>query len=264
MMTGRNSMLLRPPRRGAAWILLALVAARAFSQSPPSTSSPTSPGIETLNRLVREYQAQRESIERPLLAVYAQRLSALKDTLDKRRDPAAAQVAAELDKVQAVLATGSSATPAVNANSDQAVAPKAPIELLGKKAQTAGGATVIGDAHSPLQFAGKDSSAEWTLPKLPAGRYRMMWRLACEVGAGATVRLTVDGQPPRTLEVQPTTASGDSVLVNLGEFTATAPPAWVRVEVLSLPGAGRQRKEGPSFSLSKVIVIPPGVAMTGP
>jgi hypothetical protein len=110
-----------------------------------------------------------------------------------------------------------------------------------------------------VQFAGKDSAAEWTLPKLPTGRYRLLWRIACEVGAGATVRLTIDGQAPRTLEVLPTTASGDALVANLGEFTATAAPAWVRVEVLSLPG--RPRKTGPSFSLGKL--IPPGVTMPG-
>ncbi len=235
-------------------VLIALTGAAA-AQSPPPPS-----GEETLKRLIDEYETQRHSIERPLLVAYAQRLTSLKDSLEKRRDPAAAEVAAELGTVQAVLATSSGASAFVPRLA-LAAPPTTPVELPGKSARTSGDATVIGDGESPVHFAGKDSAAEWTLPKLPAGRYRLLWSIACEVGAGATVRLSIDGQQPRTLEVLPTSASGDPLVANLGEFTATTAPAWVRVEVLSLPGDGRPRKVGPSFSIQKVILVPPGVAM---
>ena len=231
--------------------------------APGQTGAPAAEE-DTLARLVKEYEVQRASIEEPLLAAYAQRLAALHETLEKRRDPGADAVADELAAVQARLSRRSAPGTAGAEVPEKTAADKpltGPLELLGAKARTSGGATARDDDNSPVQFAGKDSAAEWTLPKLPAGRYRLLWRIACEVGAGATVRLTVDGQPPRTLEVQPTTASGDALVANLGEFTATTAPAWLRVEVLSLPG--RPRKTGPSFSLGKVILIPPGVTMPG-
>jgi len=37
----------------------------------------------------------------------------------------------------------------------------------------------------------------------------------------------------------------------------------VRVEVVSVPGSARTRRVGPSFSVSQVILIPPGVTMPG-
>jgi hypothetical protein len=236
------------------------LAVPATPAQTPATPSPE----DTLARLVREYETQRASIERPLLTAYAQRLSALHEALEKRRDPGAASVASELAAVQAQLSRATTSAAAPPGRPDQAAAdkpPTGPLELPGPKARTTGGATAGEDQNSPVLFAGKDSAAEWTLPKLPTGRYRLLWRIACEVGAGATVRLTIDGQPPRTLEVQPTTASGDALVANLGEFTATTAPAWLRVEVLSLPG--RPRKTGPSFSLARVILIPPGVTMPG-
>jgi hypothetical protein len=226
----------------------------------PAQTTSEETGQETLARLIKEYEAQRVSIERPLLAAYAQRLATLHDTLETRRDPAAAAVAAELTAVQTKLARGEE-TPPAEAKPTSEAPLAAPIELKGAKARTSGGASVVGGDDSPVQFAGKDSAAEWSLPKLPPGRYRLLWRIASDVGAGATVRLAIDGQPPRTLEVQPTTSSGDAVLANLGEFNAATAPAWLRVEVLSLPG--RPRKIGPSFSLGKIILIPPGVTMPG-
>jgi hypothetical protein len=246
------------PRAGLMFFVCGLFAAAAPVALAQTTAEET--GKETLARLIKEHGAQRASIERPLLAAYAQRLATLHDTLESRRDPAAAAVAAELAAVQTKLARGEEAAPAETKPAPGAPL-AAPIELKGAKARTSGGASVLGNDDSPVQFAGKDSAAEWSLTKLPPGRYRLLWRIACEVGAGATVRLTIDGQPPRTLEVQPTTASGDAVLANLGEFTAATAPAWLRLEVLSLPG--RPRKIGPSFSVGKIILIPPGVTMPG-
>lgn len=243
----------------ASWLGLGLAFPAALGQT-----AATAPSEEALARLVKEYETQRASIERPLLTAYAQRLSALHETLEKRRDSGAASVASELAAVQARLSRASTSAAAAPGPGDQSAADKpltGPLELHGPKARTSGGATAGADQNSPVHFAGKDSAAEWALPKLPAGRYRLLWRIACDVGAGATVRLTIDGQPPRTLEVQPTTASGDTLVANLGEFTATSAPVWLRVEVLSLPG--RPRKTGASFSLGKIILIPPGVTMPG-
>lgn len=251
------------PRPRPIWFpaLLApvlMAVASASAQSDPSAAAPE----DALARLIKEYEAQRSLIERPFLTAYAQRLTALHESLEKRRDPGTAAVAAEIAAVQAKLnrseAASGAATPAPPSPEPL---PTTPLELLPKNARTSGGATTAGDDSSPIHFAGKDSAAEWSLPKLPAGRYRLLWRLACEVGAGATVRLTVDGQAPRTLEVVPTSASGDAVVANLGEFAAPVAPEWVRVEVLSLPG--RLPKLGPSFSLGKMILIPPGVTMPG-
>jgi hypothetical protein len=252
----------RCPRSARAFVAC-LGLGLAVPAAPAQTAAPPSPK-DTLVRLIKEYEAQRGSIERPLLTAYAQRLSALHEALEKRRDPGAASVASELAAVQAQLSRTTTPAAAPPDPKDQPAAekpPTGPLELHGPKARTTGGATAGEDQNSPVRFAGKDSAAEWTLPKLPTGRYRLLWRIACEVGAGATVRLTIEGQPPRTLEVQPTTASGDALVANLGEFTATTAPAWLRVEVLSLPG--RPRKTGPSFSLAKVILIPPGVTMPG-
>jgi hypothetical protein len=241
-----------------AWAGLALAGPVA-----PASTGTAAPSEDTLARIIREYEVQRASIEEPLLAAYAQRLTALHETLEKRRDPGAAAVAEELTTVQARLGRRSAdAPPAAGLTDPPAAArrPVSPLELLGAGARTSGGA-IARDDNSPVQFAGKDSAAEWSLPALPAGRYRLLWNIACDIGAGATVRLSLDGQLPRTLVVQPTTASGEAVMANLGEFTAATAPAWLRVEVLSLPG--RPRKTGPSFSLGKVILIPPGVTMPG-
>ena len=63
-----------------------------------STSMPSAPsqvgmtGEATLDRLIREYAAQRTVIERPLLATHAQRLTSLRERLEQRRDPAATAV----------------------------------------------------------------------------------------------------------------------------------------------------------------------------
>ena len=249
------------PTRGlpSLWlgVCLGCCVAGARAQEAPATATPE----DALGRLVKEYEAQRASIERPLLAAYLQRLVSLQDTLEKRRDPGAAAVAAEISEVQARLSRVDPPPSPAAATPVQEKPLTSPLELPGKKAQTSGGATCVGDDNSPVQFTGKDSTAQWKLPALPAGRYRMLWRIACDVGAGATVRLSLDGQPPRTLEVQPTAAGGDALVANLGEFTAATPPTWLKVEVLSVPG--RPRKDGPSFSLSKVVLIPPGVTMPG-
>ena len=244
-----------------ARVVLARVAGAGIALSGAAASDPAGPSPapeDTLARVIREYETQRASIEEPLLAAYAQRLSALLETLEKRRDPGAAAVAEEVAIVQARL--GRPSTPGPPERTAAARRPTGPLELPGGRARTTGGASTRDD-KSPVQFAGKDSAAEWSLPALPPGRYRLLWNIACDVGAGATVRLSIDGQPARTLEVQPTGASGEAVLANLGEFTATTAPAWLRVEVLSLPG--RPRKTGPSFSLARVVVIPPGVTMPG-
>jgi hypothetical protein len=249
----------RRPRM-APWVLtLASTALVALPAAwPRSVRAET--GQEMLARIVREYEAQRATIERPMLQAYAQRLGALYESKEKRRDPGAAAVAAEMASVQARLSRG--ADPGSASPTQEVPPPPAgPIELRSATARLTGGAVVVGDDNGPIHFAGKDSAAEWSLPKLAVGRYRLLWSLACEVGAGATVRLTVDGQPPRTLEVQATTASGDAVLMNLGEFTAVQAPSWVRVEVLGQPG--RVPKVGPSFSLGRLVVIPPGVTMPG-
>jgi len=243
----------------------AFAAALALVWTGWAIAQPAEPAAneDALARLIREHEAQRATIERPLLAAYAQRLVSLLDTLEKRRDPAAREVDAELDAVQAALQRGPSDPAAAAARPAPEIAAAAPLELPGRKALTSGGASAIGDDNSLVHFAGKDSAAEWSLPKLPPGRYRILWRIACDVGAGATARLLIDGQPPRTLEIVPTSASGDTRLVNLGEFSATTAPAWVRVEVVSVPGSARTRRVGPSFSVSQVILIPPGVTMPG-
>jgi hypothetical protein len=71
----------------------------------------------------------------------------------------------------------------------------------------------------------------------------------------------VDDLPPRALHIQPTTKSGDTIVANLGEFIAATPPSTLKIEVLEVPG--RSRKVGPSFSLRKIVLIPPGVTMPG-
>lgn len=238
-------------------VLMALTVASASAQSDPAATAPE----DALARLIKEYEAQRSLIERPFLTAYAQRLTALHESLEKRRDPGTPAVAAEIAAVQAKLNRSEAASAATPSPPSPEPTPTTPLELAPKNARTSGGASTAGDDSSPIHFAGKDSAAEWSLPKLPTGRYRLLWRIACEVGAGATVRLTVDGQAPRTLEIVPTSASGDAVVANLGEFTALTAPAWVQVEVLSLPG--RLPKLGPSFSLGKMILIPPGVTMPG-
>lgn len=239
--------------------VLTAIVVPAFAQTAPAAAAATAE--DSLARLIKEYEAQRSLIERPFFTAYAQRLTALRETLEKRRDPGAAAVVTELSAVQAKL----NRSEAAGAPPTAIPAPESPrltpLELPGRKATLTGGASSVGDENSPVNFSSKDSAAEWSLPALPPGRYRLLWKIACEVGAGATVRLSIDGQPPRTLEVQPTSASGDAVIANLGEFTASTPPTWVRVEVLSLPG--RPRKIGPSFSLGKVVFIPPGVTMPG-
>jgi hypothetical protein len=230
----------------------------------PPVRAQAAPAEDTLARLIKEHEAQRASIERPLLAVYAQRLASLRESLEQRRDPGAAAVATELAAVQAKLNRTETAEGEATDRPDAdptPPAPPTPLSLEGTKARTSGGASTVGDEGSPVHFGGKDSAAEWSLPKLPAGRYRLLWRVACDVGAGATVRLTLDGLPPRLLQIHPTTASGDTIVVNLGEFIAPTPPGWLKIEVLELPG--RPRKVGPSFSLGKVVLIPPGVTMTG-
>lgn len=241
------------------WLGASLVLLLASAQAQVAPAGNTTE--DTLGRLIKEYQAQRATIERPLLSAYLSRLASLQDTLENRRDPGAAAVAAEISAVQARL---SSVDPSPSPPAESLTPEKpftAPLEFTAKKSQTSGGATCVGDDNSPVLFSGKDSAAQWKLPTLPAGRYRLLWRIACDVGAGATVRLSIDGQPPRTLEIKPTTPSGDAVVANLGEFTAATPPAWLKVEVLSLPG--RPRKVGPSFSLAKFVLIPPGVTMPG-
>ncbi len=239
----------------------AMPAPTAISTSMPSAPSQVGmTGEATLDRLIREYAAQRTIIERPLLAAHAQRLTSLRERLEQRRDPAATAVGKALTAVYAQLTHPENQTPA---------APKktlpariiTPVELDGSTAKTNGGATTLGEGAGPVHFATKGSNATWPLPPMPAGRYRLLWNVACDVGAGAIVRLTVDDLPPRPLHIQPTTKSGDTIIANLGEFTATTPPSTLKIEVLEVPG--RSRKVGPSFSIRKIVLIPPGVTMPG-
>jgi hypothetical protein len=231
-----------------------------------STSMPSAPsqvgmtGEATLDRLIREYAAQRTVIERPLLAAHAQRLTSLRERLEQRRDPAATAVGKALTAVYAQLTNPENQTPAAP---EKPLPTRiiTPVELDGSTAKTNGGATTLGEGAGPVHFATKGSNATWPLPPMPAGRYRLLWNVACDVGAGAIVRLTVDDLPPRPLHIQPTTKSGDTIVANLGEFTAATPPSTLKIEVLEVPGRGR--KVGPSFSLRKIILIPPGVTMPG-
>jgi len=227
---------------------------------PPAASPPAQPdpaAEDVLARLVRDYETRRSTLERPLLATYAQRLTTLRESMETRRDPAATAVANELTRVYSELTQ----TPATAPAAAPGTPLLAPVELIGGTSQTGGGATTLGDPTGPVHLAGKDSSAEWLLPTLPAGRYRLLWHIACDVGAGATARLVLDGLPPRTLQIQPTSATGGVVIANLGEFVTTSPPSSLKITVLE--GPGRQRKIGPSFSISRIIVIPPGVTLPG-
>lgn len=254
-------MLARPRPLSSLGPVLAAALVFGLVARPGTAQVAAPPAEDTLTRLTREYEVQRAAIERPQLLAHAQRLAALRESLKNRREPAAAAVAAELASVQSKLTrAGTAAGPAGSGPA----APKqlaAPLTLEGGKARTSGGSSILGDDNSPVHFAGKDSAAEWTLPALPVGRYRLLWRVACDVGAGATVRMTLEGLPARTLQIQPTTSAGDTVVVNLGEFTLTTPPGSIKIEVLDLPG--RPRKTGPSFSISKVVLIPPGVTVPG-
>ena len=248
----------------------ATLAARAREQimapSAPSPAMPSAPsqvgmtGEATLDRLIREYAAQRTVIERPLLATHAQRLTSLRERLEQRRDPAATAVGKALTAVYAQLTKPENQTPAAP---EKPLPTRiiTPVELDGSTAKTNGGATTLGEGAGPVHFATKGSNATWPLPSMPAGRYRLLWNVACDVGAGAIVRLTVDDLPPRALHIQPTTKSGDTIVANLGEFIAATPPSTLKIEVLEVPGRGR--KVGPSFSLRKIVLIPPGVTMPG-
>lgn len=229
-----------------------------FMPSAPSQVGMT--GEATLDRLIREYAAQRTVIERPLLAAHAQRLTSLRERLEQRRDPAATAVGKALTAVYAQLTNPENQTPAAP---EKPVPARiiTPVELDGSTAKTNGGATTLGEGAGPVHFATKGSNATWPLPPMPAGRYRLLWNVACDVGAGAIVRLTVDDLPPRSLHIQPTTKSGDTIVANLGEFTAATPPSTLKIEVLEVPG--RSRKVGPSFSIRKIVLIPPGVTMPG-
>lgn len=233
-------------------------AVSTFMPSAPSQVGMT--GEATLDRLIREYAAQRIVIERPLLAAHAQRLTSLRERLEQRRDPAATAVGKALTAVYAQLTKPENQTPAAP---EKPLPTRiiTPVELDGSTAKTNGGATTLGEGAGPVHFATKGSNATWPLPPMPAGRYRLLWNVACDVGAGAIVRLTVDDLPPRALHIQPTTKSGDTIVANLGEFIAATPPSTLKIEVLEVPG--RSRKVGPSFSLRKIVLIPPGVTMPG-
>lgn len=241
--------------------LSASVGLGMFECSAPAQTVPASGASDTLVRLIKDHDSQRAVIERPLLATYAQRLAGLRDTLEKRRDPAAAAVAAELATVQARLSrldTGLTEPPAAPVRE----APLAgPLELLASQARTSGDVTPATDENGSVHFHEKGAAAEWTLPTLRPGRFRLLWRISCNVGAGASVRLLIDGQPPRTLEVVPTSAAGEPLVANLGEFSASTAPTSLRVEVTR--AIGQPRQVAPGFSLGRIILIPPGVTMPG-
>ena len=175
--------------------IMATPAPAPATQAAPaavSTSMPSAPsqvgmtGEATLDRLIREYAAQRTVIERPLLAAHAQRLTSLRERLEQRRDPAATAVGKALTAVYAQLTKPENQTPAAP---EKPLPTRiiTPVELDGSTAKTNGGATTLGEGAGPVHFATKGSNATWPLPSMPAGRYRLLVDAADQPGADGEI-----------------------------------------------------------------------------
>lgn len=213
-----------------------------------------------LERLEREYLAQRDVIVRPVLTGFAEKLRSLHARLSQSHDPRAAAVKLELDRTIVRLSppTGSDASPPTGTKPSggegaTARGPGGVVELRGPKAVMSGDAVYDERIVAGVQFKAKGATAVWNLPTLKPGRYRVRIEWGCAPGLGALARMAFGDQPSRTLTVQPTGESAQVTSFNFGEVDLPPGIATLKIEMVDAPP--RAKVTG-GFTLHLIAITP--------
>lgn len=222
-----------------------------FSEPPPAPPPPASASDEKWRLLERHYRTQRETVTRPLLAAYAEKLKTLAAAYDTRRDLRAAAVRQELQRVNTHLAA---AFAAVFGESlplpDEKIQP---LTLSGANASPASGSNPARIEAERIDFTGIGSSASWNLPPLPPGRYHLEARLSCTNAEGLTARISIGDLPARAWPISPTGDTTLPVRINLGEIEWAAPPSTLQIDAADIPS---RRTATTAFFLHDLTISP--------
>jgi hypothetical protein len=200
-----------------------------------------SASAQDLGRLEREFIERRQAIVRPLLEAYAQKLEALHDTLKRRGDRVRA-IVVQTERNR-ILASAAKALPP-NPASVPPTSQPAPVNPPAGESATlsaSGAALRIGDqkfsGHVNTHLVKKGAVAEWKLPKLRSGRYRLTLVYTCVANAGGHCQLVIPPLPPVKLSIEP---NGEQREIDLGEFDFRSSPESLRLEFIELADGAEQ------------------------
>lgn len=210
-------------------------------------------------KLEETYLAKRDELVRPHLNTYLEQLQQLRGTYASRRDMRLKAVEDEIQRAYRILTIRPLSLQGLN---DTGQIPESDAEgahqvsLLPARARLVGGAMYDSVATPAIHFSSLSQSAEWSLPALRPGRWQMRVTVACQPNAAATARVTLSGQAPMVVRIEPTGKDGELLTLNLGEIEFLTSPAALKVEMGENSGGSTRSRSMGRFSLAEVILTP--------
>ena len=161
---------------------------------------------DEIDRIEREFVERRRAIVRPLIEAYAEKLKALHDSLMLRADRArAAIVQAERSRILASVENVSATSPldqpagptaGGKCSRDGAGVPPARQRATARRIQKA-------SRRFEQSLRGEGAIAEWKIPKLRPGRYRLTLVYSCDARSGGRCELVIPSLPRIRLSIEP-------------------------------------------------------------